>query len=245
MKHIITFCLLLCSTALFAQKNTIGFFVSPDYAYRHYELTDNNRQAELWLDNTYQKAKPGYTIGISYEREIIKIFTINTGINFSNKGYQYYFDADKLKFSDQIVAKRGFVPPQGPNNVDYHAIRQRINFFQLCVPVSATYKFPLRHFTLFINAGISVNYTVDANYAFIKYKNSGKNEKTHQNQNDLYDRWSQFFIASVGIEKEFKGYKFRIFPNLNYTINNYYTFHYFLKVYPYSIGLGLGAYKSF
>ncbi len=92
---------LLCFSAL-AQNPTeakspksfhnllIGFNFSPDYAYRKLKNNDGSTSSQIVIDsrNNSETAKLGFSTGLSFCYNLTKHFGLETGIQYSNKGYK-------------------------------------------------------------------------------------------------------------------------------------------------------------
>ncbi len=75
------------------RKFFIGVNFSPDYCYRNITKNDNSISSDQWtniknLEDSIYKPTFGYTTGLNFYYQIKKRLSIETGIQYSRKGYQ-------------------------------------------------------------------------------------------------------------------------------------------------------------
>lgn len=241
MKLILSIVIFLLSvTSLTAQKNGISFYYSTDRAYRTY-VGGMGYLGSTWGAN--QQFKCGYTFGVNYERTLTNKLTLISGLSFSNKGYQS--KKGSLRFSDQILPKNGFVLPV--SDTKYLDFRYRYNYFIIGLPVGVNYHIPFRNIKFFFGGGVSVNYLVNTSVKVIYYADGEKNKVTKRDDpREYYKKFNLSAFVNIGIEGNLKnGYSYRVFPNASYTLTNIMNDKIIYRIYPYSIGLGLGVVKTF
>jgi hypothetical protein len=152
MKHLLLFILTIAAFSSKGQdrpketqtsdfrKVQIGINVSPDICYRTLKNNDGSSTSDLImkLDNENQTAKVGYTAGLNVCFSINKFFGLETGIQFSNKGYQ-------TKFTDLIFEQpeNSSLPDKAKFIYNFHCIdipikanftigEKKIRFFHKC-----------------------------------------------------------------------------------------------------------------
>jgi hypothetical protein len=81
------------STSTKERKKFIGINFSPDYSYRYITKNDNNISTEQWtniknIEDSIYKPTLGYTTGLNFYYQINKLISIETGIQYSRKGYK-------------------------------------------------------------------------------------------------------------------------------------------------------------
>lgn len=230
----------LSFSSLSAQKNSISFHYSTDRAYRTY-VSEMGYIGSAWGAN--QQFKWGYTFGVDYERIITNKLTLVSGLSFTNKGYQK--EKGSLNFADQILPKKGFVLETG--NTKYSDYRYRYNYFMIGLPVGVNYHIPYRSIKFFFGGGVSINYLVNTRVKVIYYADGEKNKITKRDDpREYYKKFNLSAFVNIGIEGNLKnGYSYRVFPNFSYTLTNIMDNKIIYRIYPYSIGLGLGIVKTF
>jgi hypothetical protein len=204
----------------FGQNHRAGLYFSPDIAYR--------RETGNFITlSTTEIAKWGFTTGLTYEREIKKRFWLNTGIYFTDKGYQ---------------TKQLFMSDLNGNVIGL--IRLRYSFYQVGIPVNAQYYISNRKLRFFVFGGPTVSYLVKARVKTLQQFQNGREatERSTIPRNNL----ELFYITAnigYGIEKDFGTITARLFVNLNYSFTDIYRSNAFFNSHLYSTGLGLGVYK--
>ena len=68
-------------------KSAIGFTFSPDYAYRSLLTTDSANKLVKEISANPQNAIMGFTSGLSYRFNLLGTIGIETGINYTRKGW--------------------------------------------------------------------------------------------------------------------------------------------------------------
>jgi hypothetical protein len=245
MKPFFTFLVILFAANLMAQKNTFGGFISADGVYWTKQYKDANAQNVKVFDKKTYHMKAGYAIGVNYERKLKNNLWLTTGLVFANRGYQT--KKTELRFSDQILPKKGFIQPSSSDPsapAGFHAIRFRYNWYMLSVPLGVLYYIPLKKLKIFINPSVGANYFITERVIIVKYGDRITRTK-RQGEKDYYNQFLLIANFSAGIEKEIKGYKIRVFPNISTSLTDLYKGNHNIKLYPYSVGLGAGVCKSF
>ncbi len=102
MKQLTIFFLTLTSLSSYGQDKTeetptadfkrvqIGINISPDICFRTLKNNDGSSRSDIFmkLSNENETVKVGYTAGLNVCLNIKKFVGIETGIQYSNKGYQ-------------------------------------------------------------------------------------------------------------------------------------------------------------
>lgn len=238
MKNGLSVLLILCTTTVFSQKNKVGLSFSTDAAYRIYK----SDVSEIWGEN--QIPKMGYTLTAHYERELTKKWSFTSGVIFTNKGYQN--EKSDLRYSDQILPKKGFVIASqevaGPVSYKY-----RYNFYQIGIPLGINYYIPVKKLKFIIGTGIAANYLVNVRYAVVYELSDGNTKTTKKDSNpNYYTNVSLSAFGHMGIEFNLpRNLKFRIAPNVSYSLTNVMDKNISYKIYPYSIGIEYGVFWGF
>jgi len=146
MKQLIILFSLLCSIDALGQDHEdtkslsgsrwiqVGVNLSPNYCYRSLQNNDGSSigSSIIALRNNNEKAKFGYTAGLDLRYNFSKHIAIETGIQYSNTGYQYDIFASVLTFSDPIDPRYGFVYPGTGVSLPEKFV---YNYFYLDIPV--------------------------------------------------------------------------------------------------------------
>jgi hypothetical protein len=166
MKRKILFILQLLSIGAFGQETTVktkrwavGITLSPDYCYRTLGATGNGSLWESVLNgyNNLEIPKFGYTAGLNVMYTLNKHFSIDAGVQYSNKGYAY--DLSTLVFGDMIDPRFGFtytVPSMVADHWFY-------NFNFLEIPLRLVYLKGEKKTQLTASIGITPSIFLNAN----------------------------------------------------------------------------------
>ncbi|MEI6123295.1 MAG: outer membrane beta-barrel protein [Bacteroidota bacterium] len=81
------------STSIKNRKFFIGVNFSPDYSYRFITKNDKSISSDQWthiknLEDSIYKPSFGFTTGLNFYYQINKLLSIETGFQYSHKGYQ-------------------------------------------------------------------------------------------------------------------------------------------------------------
>ncbi len=126
---------LLIYTNLSAQKkgykSAIGITLSPDYAYRSLLSTDSANKLFKEVQSSPQNAIMGFTTGVSYRYQLFGPIGIETGINYTRKGWS----------SDSTTSQA--------------QIKNLFSYDYAVVPVKLRINLPSGRRLFYINAGVS------------------------------------------------------------------------------------------
>jgi hypothetical protein len=168
MKFILYLCSILFFHDFFAQDSlktksinnrrsfSIGVNISPDYCYRTITNSTNTAFGSYIFEsrNAREIAKLGYTAGVDIMYTISKRLSIETGLQFSNKGYSNKYV--ELTFGDPIDPRYGFTYSSG-------TVSQPVNFrfiysyYYLDIPLRAIYSFGRNKIRFVTGLGITTN----------------------------------------------------------------------------------------
>ena len=213
-------------------KFALGVNFSPGYAYRFIWLSKDassftHKVKELFDDT--EEGKFGYTTGLNFSWFPAKRLTLETGIWFSNKGFD-------LKWVDLSTAT-GEPDPIGKAKVRY-------SIAYLSVPVKVNFNILTSPLTLFISAGITADYLLySKSKIFVVYTDGHTDSHTSDSREGLKDL-TMSALGSVGLEYTFlKHFRVRFEPT--YMMN-------ILKIgsgdagtYLWSVGGNVGMYYVF
>ncbi|NDV45951.1 PorT family protein [Paludibacter sp. 221] len=149
MKKIILFILITVPVFCFAQSDSlsiktgstsIGFLFSPERTFRTVKSESIAGDVQKELSKS-EKAKFGFTTGLSINHDFNKYLAFETGLLFSNKGYK---DAILLRNNANEVGEQSDI---------------NFNLYYLDVPLKAKFYFwELPQFRCFVSGGLSINF---------------------------------------------------------------------------------------
>lgn len=153
MKQLLICAILLLSISVFGQEKAviknkhfyIGINFSPDYCYRLLNKNNDSMPNERWIKaknllDSIELSKFGYTAGISFGYQIRHWLSIETGIEYSNKGYKTVPILTIFDFNrDPEIAKNIY------------------NYSYLDIPLKANFIFLKKKIQIFTGLGIVAN----------------------------------------------------------------------------------------
>ena len=159
MKHVTFFLMALTAVRVYAQdkpkattgtnfrKVQIGFNFSPDLCYRTLKNNSLSISNDLLIEtrNNRETTKFGYTTGVNACFNITKSFGLESGIQYSNKGYQ-------TKMRDLLYAQP---EPNMP-----HKAKTRYNFQCIDMPIKANFIIGKKKVRFCTSAGITTNFFI-------------------------------------------------------------------------------------
>lgn len=227
MKNIITILFISLSLSSIAQNGVIpnikgernlyiGFNFSPDICYRTLTTSDTAAIINYIVDhrNAYEVPKLGYTTGISIRLDLTNRISLESGINFSNKGYHYKWT--DLYFGAQVDPRYGF-------NVDSTNAIVRAKFcyrdFYIDVPLNAIYYFGRKRMHFNLGIGLTTNVFIGEYVVSTLEQANGKKERYRSSRYDDLARINLsptiFFGATYNINDRIQ---LGIEPGLRYGI---------------------------
>lgn len=151
MKQIFILVIFILSLSVFSQDivKDRGFFIglnfSPDYCYRYWGKGINDLPDDQWEDlknfiDSMQIPKLGYTIGANFCFQINNHINMESGINYSNKGY---------KTIPVLTIYDWNKPPIKATNI--------ISYYYLDFPLRASYTFFDKRIQIIASGGMVLN----------------------------------------------------------------------------------------
>ncbi len=234
MKYITTFLLTLTMIVSYGQDNSalefkrvqIGFNISPDICYRTLKSTDGSAYGESLIKdrNRRETVKIGYTAGLNACFNLTKSFGLETGIQYSNKGYQTKIDPNKeWNGSYPLYKKAQFI----------------YNYHYIDIPVKAIYTIGNKKIRFMTSVGFTTNVFIkETKKSIFVYSDRTDRSKSTDYE---YNKVNISPTISAGID-------YKINDNMNLRLEP--TFRYgVLKIkdapvtgYLYSGGLNIGYY---
>ncbi len=172
------------------QKILIGFNFSPDYNYRTLKNNDGSASGDLVIKkrNDIEVAKFGFTTGLNVYFNFSHLLGLETGIQFSSKGYQ-------TKKQDLIY----FPPdPGSPTN----AIT-KYSYQYVGIPLKAKFSFGKQKVHLISSFGLLANYLLNVKQSdHYEYADGRIEKKKHTSASD-FKKLDISPMISVGIDYSF------------------------------------------
>lgn len=211
-----------------ANKILIGYNFSSDYNYRSLKNNDNKPFTDVVIEsrNKTEIAKFGYTTGINLLFNCFKNWSLETGLQYSNNGYQ----TRKQNLVFEI-----------PNETSPSTAKFIYSYQYIGIPVKARYSFGKKNVRGFAAIGVLTNFLINEQTKIkLGYLNGKEETKTEQNNSDLQPI-SILPVVSVGIDyKICRKMHLVAEPTFRYSLSK-------LKIAPISenlwnIGLNVGLY---
>ncbi len=227
MKQLLTIVALLVSLASFGQDTLklnaprefkrflIGINISPDYCYRTLESTNGSSISNtiIELRDKDEEFKIGYTSGLNFCYNISKNFGIESGLQYSNKGYA--IKLSNFTFGDMIDPRYGFVYTNGtagPKKVKFV-----YNYHYLEVPARAIFSFGEKRIHFVASIGVTTNILINATQRSVFEYEEGDTKRNTIDQ--PYDFNSLNITPTVSIGMDYKisdKINLRVEPTLRY-----------------------------
>jgi len=171
-----------------AQKNiSLGFSFSPDYSFRSLSNNDGSPSSGFIINvrNGYETDKFGYTTGLNLNIECSKHIEFQTGILYSNKGYQ------TIKQDLNYPAPSPNLPTQ---------IKFVYNFHYLDIPFKINFATGKNKVKFIAGAGITANFLLKENEKNIRYYSNGDNKEEKESSTSDFEKFNISSLISLGVE---------------------------------------------
>jgi hypothetical protein len=184
--------------------------------------------------NDWEVPALGFTTGLSVRYLANEKFEFESGIQFSDKTYN--FDVNKDDYE---------IPDNGPYQPDDPAIPDRSvtknHFYYLGVPIKLNYYFLQKRIRMYVSAGVSTDFLLDdKSKTFMKFSDGTELYKNFENDYD-YNKISLTGLAGFGAEVNlFQRFGIRVEPVFRYTFTP--LLDELMKVNLYSAGLNVVLY---
>lgn len=208
----------------------IGINVSPDICFRTLKNNDGSLMSNIVMkmNNENETVKVGYTTGLNVGFNINKNIGIETGIQYSNKGYQ-------TKFNHLIFGQSDASTPNKSKFV--------YNFHYIDIPIKANFTIGKKSVRLFTSIGVSTNIFIKEIQTSVLVYTDHTNKKTSPT---IFDYKSVNISPTISV-----GIDYKINSSMNLRVEP--TFRYgVLKIidapvtgYLYSGGLNISYYFGF
>lgn len=232
MKYLVVFFVLIPllgftqNTDVSESKFSIGLSFSPDYSFRKI-VSDNSLSSNSIVNHrdTFEIPKLGFTGGLSLQYRLGRVFTIETGLYFSDKGEKTN-DMPLIMEVDEGMRNVRFV---------YHTS-------YIDIPLKTNINLLSGNFKAYISAGVVANvFIFERNVSFVEYA-SGKENKNSSLTTTLFDynRLALGFMAGFGLSYDISDkFTCKFEPNYKRFITS--ATHAPIKGFFYSTGLNVGV----
>jgi len=242
LKNLTLFILTITSFSLYGQDKSkenptsdfkriqIGINISPDICYRTLKNNSGSSTGDLYIKlyNENETVKVGYTAGLNICFNIKKFFGLETGIQYSNKGYQ-------TKLIDLIF---GQPVPSSPNKGKFI-----YNFHYIDIPLKANFTIGKKKVRFFTSVGVTANIFIKGTQTSVLVYSDRSDKKTNPTNFD-YKKLNISPAISVGIDYKINNrMNLRVEPTFRYGV---------LKIidtsvtgYLYNAGLNMSYYIGF
>jgi hypothetical protein len=211
----IVFLFVIFSTHVYAQpdennsnkKFSVGINFSPDYAY---SILKSPETGEVEKDDR-EYPRFGFTSGIVAKYKFLTRLTLESGLQFSNKGYN-------LKVSEQKKETYSYGYNQLYNPSILIEATAKVQYYYLGIPLKINYYLVQKKFNLYVSFGASADYYLDAKAKdVIEYS-----DRTEILRNNIYNfglnKFNFVGLAGFGVESSLsKKLKIRIEPVFRYS----------------------------
>ncbi len=204
-----------------------GLIFSPDYCYRTLKPDASNSSKSI-ADSRDRLEIPkfGFTTGWSLLLQLNKRVTVETGLQFSDKG-------EKKKQTTLI----SLPPDPGPIN---HTTVYHYNYFD--IPMEMNYCFSISRLNFFVTGGLSTNFFLFQKTTSISEFSDGLTQKNNSISGGL-SRINFVAMAGLGVHYELTNkLTFRIEPTFRRSITSIVDAP--IKGYLYSAGINTGLYVN-
>ena len=164
---------LLSFTSFAQNKIYIGFSFSPDYSFRTLNNADGSGGPNLSIKsrNSIEKSKLGYTTALKFGYRVSEIVSIETGIEYANKGYG-------MKEQDIIL-----IDPEPNSAIKY---KSHFNYNYIGIPLKAKFTFGNQKLHFIAGAGGVTNFLINAKIkSKLTYADRSRKSVNHSYKNDL------------------------------------------------------------
>ncbi|TAD92816.1 MAG: PorT family protein [Bacteroidetes bacterium] len=239
MKHLTVILSILTAFSSYGQGNTketktvdfksiqIGINFSPNVSYRTLKNNDGRSSSNFVVDqmNKTETAKFGYNAGLNVCFNLQKFIGLETGIQYSNQGYQ---------------TKKQTLTFEQPNPSSPKQAKFIYDFHYIDIPVKVNFTFGEQKIRLFTSLGVTTNIFIkQTQTSFLYYGDRSNTENSETNFN--YNRINISPAISAGIDYKINSsMNLRVEPTFRYGVLK--TIDTPVTAYLYSGGLNISYY---
>lgn len=194
------------SAANGSSKIEIGVNVSPDICFRTLKNNSGSPITDAIIEqrNKNEISKVGYTAGLNVCFNLKRFFGLETGIHYSNKGYQT--DMQNLTYGY-------FNPPTGNVPAQVNFI---YNMYYIDIPVKANFTFGKNKLRFIASAGIATNVFINETQTNVWVYPDKTDKETHKTAFG-YKKFNISPMLSLGLDYKINNrMKLRIEPIVRY-----------------------------
>ncbi len=225
------------------KRFSIGLVFSPDYCYRTLKPDGASMSQSIarQRDST-ETGRTGFTTGLSFLFQMNKRFTLETGIQYSDKGEQTKDMV--LNFGSNIAPRNGFAYSGGSGASNPVSANFVYHYNYIDIPLKANYYLLTRRFKLFASAGLSVNVFLNERNNLVEKYSDGSSSSSSSTSSNGLSRINLAFVAGLGVSYSISNrLTIRMEPVYRRSITSIIDAP--VKEYVYSIGLNTGLYYGF
>jgi hypothetical protein len=169
-----------------SNKLSIGFVFSPEYSHRHLKKNGGDASTDFIIRsrNDHETGKFGYTTGASLCVRLAKRLHLETGILYSNKGYQTY------KY-ELVVSQPD---PAAPKKARYTYTYRYID-----IPFKVNFTMGKGKIQFITGAGLAVNFLLKANQKLALEYANGNTETKKQSTTSSHKKLNLSPLVSAGL----------------------------------------------
>ncbi len=169
-------------------RYSIGINFSADYCYRTvFNNTGNDNYDELIkIRNENETPILGYVAGFNLNYKLSSKFSVQTGLQYSKKGYGIKLKDFELFYSDNIDPRYGFVYDSVPSGKSLEKISLYYHYTYLDIPLQIKMCLGKKRIKFVAGVGIVTGVLLNATQTSVKkFKEGGKNRDKVDQQYDF------------------------------------------------------------
>jgi len=224
----------------------IGINFSPDYDYRILKLSDTSALGRYTLKerNEGETAKFGFSVGLNLIYNCNKTIGIETGVQFSDKGYQYKMDGSDLTFPDMTDPRSGFIY-NGSSGSVIESLKYTDHFYYFDIPLKVNFNFGNGKVRFISSTGIVTNiFIADKVSTVVHYSNRKTDRYSNKNTHEKFNSINLSPMISLGIDWKISNRQhIKIEPTFRYGVLKIINSQ--LTGYLWNAGINFGYYFGF
>jgi len=175
----------------------IGISVSPDICFRTLKTKSENPISAVVMNNRNKYERPifGYSSGLALNFNADRHWGIETGLQYSNKGFAYVMS--DLTFGDQIDPVYGLIHPTQEIITD---VIYRDNFHYLDLPLRVVFTAGRSKLRFVSSLGVTSNVFIKATRTMVIKYSKGAADRTSEEHPINYEKINFSPTASIGVD---------------------------------------------
>lgn len=169
---------------------SLGISFSPEYSYRILKAKEDKYESLVALADSMEVPKFGFTTGIQIRYDILKRLSVESGIQFTDKG-------SKMTVSNFLAADTNDPVLQNLKSVTTIA-----KIYYIEVPLKLSYKIVSGKFSLSVFVGLSANIFLDNNTKSILKYNDGSKDVQSSNREGSFNSITVSMLTGIGLNYE-------------------------------------------